>query len=148
MSQPREIGSWGVSALQGHSDPRWLGMVPTAAWSILCWSPCHRQGCQFRDFLCFKHHHPERKLIRFHFHQKLLFNISSVSLGLKLKFLQKLRPVFSPSWMLQGCSSADTAGSTWKLSLLRPGKCFPGVTGAIRAFEGNVLCGNWLRNKV
>lgn len=83
MSQPRDIGSWGVSALQGHSDPRGLGMVPTAAWSIPCWSPCHWQGCKLRDFL--RHHHPERKLIRFHFHQKWLFNISSLSLGPKQK---------------------------------------------------------------
>lgn len=72
--------------------------------------------------------------------KKWLFNISSLSLALRLKkFLHKLRPGFATSWMQQGCSSAGTAGSTWKLSLPRPGECFPGGTGAIRAFEGNFL---------
>lgn len=89
----------------------------------------------------------------FTYTKKWLFYISSLSLGLRIKFLQKLRPGFapqtpSPSRMLQGCSSAGTAGSAWKLSLLRPGECFPGVTSAIRAFEGNFLCDTWLRNKV
>lgn len=87
-------------------------MVLTAVWSILCWSPCRWQGCQLRNFYCFGYRHPKRNPIRFHFHQKRLFNISSLSLGLRRKFHQKLRPGFAPSWILQGCSSAGTAGST------------------------------------
>lgn len=153
MSQSKGTGSWRVSALQGHGDPGGLGTVPTAAWSIPCWSPYHWQGCQLRDFLCFEYNQPERNPIRFHLHQKVAFLHFISEFGSENKVSSKLRPGFapqtpSPSRMLQGCSSAGTAGSAWKLSLLRSGECFPGVTGAIRAFEGNFLCDTWLRNKV
>lgn len=153
MSQSKGTGSWRVSALQGHGDPGGLGTVPTAAWSIPCWFPTTGRAASSGISSASSTINLRETPSDFTYTKKRLFYISSLSLGLRIKFLQKLRPGFapqtpSPSRMLQGCSSAGTAGSTWKLSLLRPGECFPGVTGAIRAFEGNFLCDTWLRNKV
>lgn len=48
----------------------------------------------------------------------------------------------------RAASSAGTMGNAQKFSLLRSGEYFPGVTDAVRAFQGNFLCGTWLRNEL
>ena len=85
-----------------------------------------------------------------------LFDISSLCSGPRPKFLRELRPGCAPQVPQpspqalptpRGCQLCQHSGQRSETFPAKSGRAFPGVTGAVGAFQGNSLCGTWPRKE-